>query len=139
MMINILILPTLALKTPDSFMAQFRQMSDNIQMSKTYDWQIGYCHNGCLCYGASSFHVCDEAAFSIWEKLQRDVEDNLLFHPCDRQPCQPGDVPGDKSKPERYGSVGPGGDPSRIPEGHPTWGCYNASADQVLIPLLNMT
>ena len=139
MMINILILPTLALKTPDSFMAQFRQMSDNIQMSKTYDWQIGYCHNGCLCYGASSFHVCDEAAFSIWEKLQRDEEDNLLFHPCDRQPCQPGDVPGDKSKPERYGSVGPGGDPSRIPEGHPTWGCYNASADQVLIPLLNMT
>jgi hypothetical protein len=48
-------------------------------------------------------------------------------------------VPGDKSKPERYGSVGPGGDPSRIPEGHPTWGCYNASADQVLISLLNMT
>eukprot|EP01043_Picozoa_sp_COSAG02_P027097 COSAG02_NODE_1582_length_11838_cov_3.471420_1_plen_1117_part_00 len=130
MMINILILPTLALKTPDSFMAQFKHMSDNIQMTKTYDWKIGYCHNGCMCYGASSFHVCDEAAFSTWEKLLRDEEDNLLFHPCDRQPCQPGDVPGDASKPQRYGQVGPGGDPSRLPAGHSTWGCYNASAGQ---------
>lgn len=130
MMINILILPMLALKTPDAFMAQFKQMSDNIQMAKTYDWQIGYCHNGCLCYGASSFHVCDETSFSEWEKLQHDEEDNLLFHPCDRQPCQPGDVPGDSSKPERYGSVGPGGDPKRLPDGHPTWGCYNASTGQ---------
>jgi hypothetical protein len=74
MMINILILPTLALKTPDAFMAQFKQMSDNIQMAKTYDWQIGYCHNGCLCYGASSFHVCDDNSFSTWEKLQQDEE-----------------------------------------------------------------
>ena len=61
MIFNILILPTLALKTPDQFTAQYKGMMDAMNMLKSYDWTIGYCHNGCLCYGASSFHVCDDA------------------------------------------------------------------------------
>ena len=134
MIINILILPTLALKTPDAFLAQFKQLSDNIQMSKTYDWQIGYCHNGCQCYGASSFHVCDSQQFSPWEKTKRDENDLLTFHECERRPCEAGDVPGDNSK--TPGLVGPRGidgepDPNLIPGHHPTWGCYNSTPGTV--------
>ena len=130
MIINILILPTLALKTPDAFLAQFKHLSDSIQMQKTYDWTIGYCHNGCQCYGATSFHVCDDQSFSPWEKTATDENMLPTFHECQRRPCEPGDVPGDARKSE---GVGPGGEAARIPHGgsmaHPTWGCYNLTGD----------
>eukprot|EP01043_Picozoa_sp_COSAG02_P039903 COSAG02_NODE_3186_length_7217_cov_3.288848_5_plen_1068_part_00 len=134
MLINILILPTLALKTPDAFIASFKQMSDNIQMTKSYDWTIGYCHNGCQCYGATSVHVCDDAAFSQWEKTKLDESGLPTFHGCQRRPCEDGDVPGDNRK--TPGMVGPRGqdgnpDPHLIPGLHDTWGCYNATKGQV--------
>lgn len=133
MIINILILPTLALKTPDAFIAQFKQMSDNIQMTKSYDWTIGYCHNGCQCYGATSVHVCNDREFSQWEKTKLDESGLFTFHECQRRPCEPGDVPGDNRK--TPGKVGPRGqdgepDPRLIPAGHFTWGCYNATEGQ---------
>ena len=143
MIFNILILPTLALKTPDQFTAQYKGMMDAMNMLKSYDWTIGYCHNGCLCYGASSFHVCDDASFSAFEKTMMDDSNPPIstFHPCQRRPCQEGDVPGDQSKSTTRDylaeswwynkTVGPGGDPTRIPGNTQTWGCYNESDGQV--------
>ena len=59
MMINILILPTLNMRTADQLLNQMNTAENTMALDKPYQWEVGQCQNACRCYGASSFHVCD--------------------------------------------------------------------------------